>query len=123
MPYSVSRDAEAEYVDVVLFGDVGIVDVCQAREKAWELAQATGLYRFLTRFEDARLQIEAGDLANPHLHYEVLGMHRSMKSALLIPKDASIAEDVTVHEQMANRNQWQVRVFTNRAQALEWLMS
>jgi hypothetical protein len=123
MPYTVKKEAEAEYVSVVFFGDVGSEDICLAREQAWELAQAGGLYRFFTRFEDARLQIETRDLINPQLHYEAIGMHRAMKSALLIPRDARIAEDATVHEYMANRSLWQVRVFFDRAQALEWLMS
>ncbi|MEJ2107287.1 MAG: hypothetical protein P8X48_08155 [Acidiferrobacteraceae bacterium] len=123
MPYTVERDPEREFVSVVFFGDVGIEDVCLAREKAWELAQAEGLYRFFTRFEDARLQIETRDLINPQLHYEAIGMHRAMKSALLIPKDARIAEDATVHEYMANRSSWKVRVFFDRTQAMDWLMS
>lgn len=123
MPYTVERDPERELVSIVFFGDVGIEDVCQAREKAWDLAQSEGWYRFFTRFEDARVQIETGDLINPQLHYEAIGMHRAMRSALLVPRDVRIAEDATVHEYMANRNQWQVRVFFDRVQAMEWLMS
>ncbi len=123
MPYSVSWNPETEFVNVVLYGDVVNEDIRAAREEAWKLADAEGLRGFLTEFKDVRIHVDRKDLISPHKHYEAIGMRRYIKSALLLPKDARIAEEATVHEFMANMNMWQVRVFFDRAQAIEWLMA
>jgi hypothetical protein len=123
MPYRIEWDPETEYVNVILHGDVGIEDIRGAREAAWKLADGEGLRGFLTEFQDARLDVDTQDIVTSHKHFEAIGMRRYIKSALLVPMDAEIAQDATVHEYMARMNMWQVRVFFDRAQALEWLLN
>jgi hypothetical protein len=123
MPYRIERDPETEIVYIVFHGDVTMDDVRVAAEKAWQLADADGGYRFLSEFENARLQLSTQDLVSIHKHYEEIGVRKYMKSAIVVPQDAAIAGDATVHEYMANMDMWQVRVFFDRNQALKWLMS
>lgn len=123
MPYRIERDPETEIVYIVFHGDVTMKDVLVAADDAWKLADADGGYRFLSEFEDAQLQLSTQDLASIHKHYEKIGVRKYMKSAIVVPQDAGIAGDATVHEYMANMDMWQVRVFFNREQALDWLMS
>jgi hypothetical protein len=123
MSYSIDYDPESETVRVVLSGDITMDTIRTASQAAWRLADAEGGYRFLTEFDAARIKLSSLDLLAIHEHYEAIGIPKYIKSAILVPKDLQTIEDATVHEYVANMSMWQVRVFFDHANAMEWLMA
>lgn len=54
--------------------------------------------------------------------YEKLGMPRTSKVAVLMPKDALADKDVRFYETVCRNRGWQVSVFDVKDAAVKWLM-
>lgn len=122
MPSTVKYNPELEIVEAKYVGHVTGDEYKKDATVAFDLAKTNNTNLFL--IDDSEL-MDAGsvlDLYDLPALYEELGFKRSSKAALVLPiKSAAAAEDVRFYETVCINRGWQVQVFTERQEAVEWL--
>jgi len=122
MPWSVEYDSELGTVSCRYVGRVTDDDFRQATLKAFELAKANSTNRFLiddSKWEGGASIVGLYDL--PKLFTE-LGFERESRGALILPSSGTLqAEDARFFETVCINRGWQVKLFTDRQEALDWL--
>ena len=122
MPYEVEYNSELGIVEFTFTGSVTGEEFGRATIEGIDLAKAKDTKLFL--IDDSDLQ-DAGsviDLYNLPRLYEKLGLERGSRGAVVLPTASSkAAEDARFHETVCLNRGWQVKVFTDRQEAIDWL--
>ncbi len=123
MPSAVEFNSKLGIVEIRYTGRVTAEEFKKTTILGFELAKTNDTNLFL--IDDSELE-SAGALVGlydlPKL-YEELGLERLSKGAVVMPAASSrVAEAAQFHETVCRNRGWQVKVFTDRQEAIDWLM-
>ena len=125
MPWTVEYDSELRIIECRYVGQVTDDDFKEATAKAIALAKANNTKRFLV--DDSEWEGGASVLGLfelPEIHKE-LEADRTSRAALVLPPPSSTAEvrDAQFYETVCRNRGWNVRVFSELEEAIDWLTS
>ena len=86
-----------------------------------ELARGSGVWRFCTDVTGLVGGHSPGDLFAVVALLEQLGLPRTLREAILVPPATLAPQDVQFYEDTCRNRGWNVRIFTERERAFEWL--
>ena len=122
MPSTVEHNPELGIVEYKFVGRVTGDEIKKTTILGFDLARTNNTNLFL--IDDSELE-DAGsvvDLYNLPTLYEEQGLERGSKGAVVLPTaNAKVAEDARFHETVCLNRGWQVKVFTDRQEAIDWL--
>lgn len=121
MPWSVEFNAEQDLIETVYTGRVTKEEVQTATSKAFELAPKDRPSRFLTELGDIDLEHSVVDLYHLPKDWERMQFVRWNRMALLVPSAIAIMRDLQFFETTCLNQGWQVKIFTQRREAIAWL--
>ncbi len=110
-------------VESVYSGVVSPAELGRAVADTVALARESGIWRFCTDVTGLTGGHSTGDLFAVVSLLEQMGLPRTLREALLVPPSTIAAPDVQFYEDATRNRGWNVRLFTDRERALEWLRS
>jgi hypothetical protein len=110
-------------VESVYSGLVSPEELGRAVVAAVALARDTGTWRFYTDVTGLTGGHSTGDLFAVVALLEQLGLPRTLREAILTLPSTVAAPEVQFYEDASRNRGWNVRLFTERERALEWLRS
>ena len=123
MPWNVEYNSELGIVQGSYVGRVTADEFKEATIKAIGLAKDNNTNLFL--IDDSEYEGGAslfGLFELPDLHVE-MEADRSSRAALILPSSGTVAsEDARFYETLCLNRGWQVKVFSKRQDAIDWLM-
>lgn len=122
MPYEVVYLEELGIVLIKNIGELTYENFSKQSREAIELGRMKKAELFLsdcTKLIASASTIELYDF--PEM-YERLGMTRSSKIAVLISTDTAGDRDLLFYETVCRNRGWQIKVFTIKQSAMEWLL-
>lgn len=121
MPYRIEISSEPEKLEVKYFGKV---TEDEYRAAIIEFIDKKGGSKYLLVLTDC-LEMNIGpsvlDVYERINMYEKLGIDTETKEAILIPADQIVVENVKFYETACLNRGYNVRIFENRKEAIEWL--
>ncbi|HMT10937.1 MAG TPA: STAS/SEC14 domain-containing protein [Ignavibacteria bacterium] len=121
MPYRIEISSEPEKLEVKYFGKV---TEDEYRAAIIEFIEKKGGSKYLLVLTDC-LEMNIGpsvlDVYERINMYEKLGIDTETKEAILIPADQIVVENVKFYETACLNRGYNVRIFENRKEAIEWL--
>jgi hypothetical protein len=122
MPWTLSYDSEGNFVETTYSGTLAPDDLRAAIEQSLALARDRGTILFLGNCS----MLEGGHSVVDLYFFvgllETGGVPRTMREAILMPAlDSSAAGNVHFWETAARNRGFEVRIFSDRGAALEWL--
>ena len=121
MPWNVKLNAELGFIQTVFNGTITNQDSKDAIAEALALALKDGLHMFLTDVLDAESQVFIWEIYDIPSQWESLGASRKNKLALVVPKGGRMWEDARFYETTCRNRCWQVTVFSQHQEAIDWL--
>ncbi len=109
-------------VESTYTGDVPPDEQRRNIARAVELARAQGRFRFLTDLSAMHRGPTPGDLLAAIDHFDVLGLPRTLREALVLPPGSVTVEDVRFYEDACQNRGWNMRIFPGREAAIAWLL-
>lgn len=122
MPWSVELNTELDLIEEVFSGYVTKSEVEAATSKAFELAPKDRPARFLTELRNLDLEHSVVDLYHLPKEWERMQFMRWNRMALLVPSAIEIMKDLQFFETTCLNQGWQVKIFTQRQEAIAWLL-
>jgi hypothetical protein len=108
-------------VESVYSGAVSPEELERAVVAAVDLARESGTWRFYTDVTGLTGGHSVGDLFAVVGLLERLGLPRTLREALLVLPTTVAGPDVQFYEDACRNRGWNVRLFTERERAFEWL--
>jgi hypothetical protein len=121
MTWKVQLNAELGFIHIVHSGTVTEQDSKDATAEALALAQGNGPHLFLSDILDAESQLSTLDIYDKPSEWEALGLNRANKLALVVPEGGKTWEDARFYANTCRNQGWQVTVFSQRQEAIDWL--
>lgn len=124
MPWTVEYNAEYDIIQCTYVGRITDDDFKKATIRSRDLAKTNNTSRFL--IDDSEWEGGASTLGLHGLPalFEELGFERTSRGALILPPlGTAEAEDAHFFETVCYNRGWQVKVFTDRQDAIDWLTS
>ena len=124
MPWSVKQDPEPGLTELDCSGCLTNHDIEATETKALALAAEAGPGRFLKDLS----KVEALDLTTLDIYYlperwRSLQANRRNREAILAPDSSAIMNDLLFYETVCQNRGWQVKIFSQRQDAIEWLLA
>ena len=110
-------------IESVYSGTVSPEELERAVVAAVEFARQSGTWRFYTDVTGLTGGHSVGDLFAVVGLLERLGLPRTLREAILVPPTTVAGLDIQFYEDACRNRGWNVRLFTERECALEWLHS
>ena len=124
MPWKVTVCAEPGFIETVYTGRITKRDSSAATVETLALANSAGVFFFLSDLTDAQLDFSTVDIFNIPTEWESADVKRGGGGlAVVVPADGSLKRDAEFYEDTCRNRGWNVRVFTDRRRAVEWLTS
>lgn len=108
-------------VESVYAGDVSPAELEKAVRGAIALALEAGIFRFFTDVSGLTGGHSAGDLFAVLGLLEEMGLPRTLREAIVVPRSTLAATDVRFWEDACRNRGWNVRLFPDREGAMAWL--
>ena len=119
--WEIELNAELGFIDTVFKGTITNQDSIDATLDALALASGKGPHMFLTDVLNAESQLSATEIYGVPRQWEALGANRANKLALVVPEGGSLWKDARFYETACRNEGWQVEVFSQRQEAIDWL--
>lgn len=123
MTWKIQVNAELGLIETIYSGQLTKQEALEATAETLAQAAATGdgPYLFLSDFLDAESVQSTLDLHSTPSEWEATGVSRASKLALIVPKGGKGWEDARFYETTCRNRGWQVAVFSQRQEAMDWL--
>jgi len=122
MAWMLEYDGTLRIVDIVFSGITSGRDLQEATTKCILLAKEQGTVQFLVDAEELELFAPLVDIIDlPDKQYVVEGLERLSRVALVNPKSPKAKEAAYFYETVCINRGWNVQLFPNRDDAIEWL--
>ncbi|OEU50371.1 MAG: hypothetical protein BA871_03945 [Desulfuromonadales bacterium C00003096] len=121
MPWSVELNTELDLIESIYSGYVTICEVEAATLKAFDLASKERPSRFLTELREVELEHSVADLYFIPKEWQRMQAMRMSRLALLVFGCEAMMKDLQFFETTCHNQGWQVRIFTQRQDAIDWL--
>ena len=122
MPWNVEYNAECNIIESAYVGKVTDDEFRKGALRSRELSRANNTKLFL--IDDSKWEGGASVLGlyNHPALYEELGFERGSKGAVIPPPSGTeAAEDVEFYENVCVNRGWQVKICSDRQEAIDWL--
>ena len=123
MPWNIKLNDEKKIVELAYFGVVSADDLNKALAAALKLSKENEIKLFLADCSQMIGGHSVTDLYYLATIYEASGFTRDMKEALLMPAMQSTHEQVKFYETTCLNNGFNVRIFNEVGEAINWLTS
>jgi hypothetical protein len=120
MPFKIEHIADRDYLLVTFTGPITMALVREYMDALLPILEETGCRRLLSDSTHAQLQVTTMDILQFPKMAETTPLTTELKRAALAPEDTSGYE---MYETFSKIQGQDVRVFTDRSEALEWLLS
>lgn len=122
MAYTLEYNRTLGIVELVFSGSHTQAESRESAAKAIALGKEHGDAHALVDATETELSVSILDLLDlPDRHYVEHDMSRRIKVAVLPPKNPGAKEDAWFFENTCRNRGWQVSLFANREDAIEWL--
>lgn len=121
MAWAANYNRDQNLVELIYKGTVSPADLHEALLAAAKLARENNCILFLADCTDMEGGHSVVDLYGLISLYESVGLQLNMKEALLLPSLKSPKEDVEFYETACLNKGFNVKVFSYKEKALEWL--
>jgi len=122
MPHEIKVNKQYDLVEIAYIGLITPGELVAVVEETMVLARGNGILKF---FADCTTMIgghSITDLYGLISLYESIGVPHGMKEAILLPALTSAAADVRFYETACYNKGYNVKVFKNSKDALNWLV-
>ncbi len=125
MPYELHTDTEHAILRLVYTGVITNGDLEQATRAGAQQVSETGMRRALadlsavTRIDATQARV----FELPQTVYPDAGLNRQLRIAVLVPPDEQVVKLARFYELVCQNRGWQARIFSDRDEAVAWLMS
>jgi len=124
MPWTVDYNAEFNIIESASVGRVTDDEFIKGAIRSRELSRDKNTKLFLIDASKWKGGASVVGLYDRPALYEELGFERDSKGALILPPSGSKeAEDAKFYETVCANRAWQVRVFSDRQKAINWLIN
>jgi len=123
MPWRVQYSETQDIVEVVYWGETSASDVRDAAVEAITLAKE---HEATFGLVDCLEQTRTGsvlDLYELPALYDHEGLSRTIRMALVEPRDPKVRDLAMFYETVCKNRGWQIQTFPTREVALDWLLS
>jgi hypothetical protein len=122
MPWSVTYNPTLEIIEELFCGPVSVAEFREAVSKRISLEKETGSNKILNDVSEVEVDASVLDLLNfPNKQYQIEGSNRSIRMALVMPKEEKSKELAEFFVTACLNRGWQVKEFTERQEAIDWL--
>jgi hypothetical protein len=122
MAYTLDYNRTLKIVELVYTGPYTAAESRESTSRAIALGKEHGDANALVDATEAELAISIVDLLDlPDTQYNAQDMSRKIRVAVLPPRKPESEEDARFYETACLNRGWQVRLFTSRDDAIEWL--
>jgi hypothetical protein len=126
LPWKISQDPANGLIELVFHGPVSGKDLRKAASECIALGEQVGAKKFLMVLSDlVEIELNASlfDLLDlPNRQFEQEGVERHSRNAVVIPATHKARESMRFYETASRNRGWQVRMFSERQEAVGWLM-
>ena len=124
MTWTVEYNSTLRIVDIVFTGITSGRDLQEATTKCILLGKERGTVQFLVDAAELELFAPLVDILDlPEKQYVEEGLDRLSRVALVNPRSAKAKEAAEFYKTVCINRGWSVRLFPERAEAIEWLMA
>ncbi len=121
MGWKVELDTEKGFIHSVYYGFVTKDEILRGTAETLRLSAGKGPRKFFTEWIDATPKLSTMEIFVIPDEWEAAGIDRKSVLAIVIPKGGSLWEDAVFYEDTCRNRGWQVRLFSERNSAIEWL--
>ena len=121
MVWRVEFNAEWGCIHSVYSGAFTKQDADEATAAALSLAPGDGPHLFLTDLLDADSKLSTVDIYSTPREWEIAGVSRAHRLALVVPEGGRMWNDAQFYETTCCNRGWQVKVFSCKQRAIDWL--
>lgn len=122
MPYTINFLDKEGIIESVSTGKLTFEDYSNQSKEAIELALKKNTNLFFLDTSNLSASIKASEILSIPDFWESIGTPRTYKLAVLIPKDASLYEDIKFFETVCRNRGWHTKLFEKKEAAIEWLL-
>ncbi|MHC4249814.1 MAG: hypothetical protein ACYS9X_11865 [Planctomycetota bacterium] len=121
MPWRVEINRELGCIHTVYTGTVTKQDAIDATAEALSLAKEGRRNLFLSDFLNADPHISTLDIYDIPSEWGSAGANRANRLALVVPEGGRLWKDARFYESTCRNQGWNVRIFSCRQRAVDWL--
>lgn len=123
MPFQQIFHSDRHYIEVCYYDEVSPELVQQSIEEGWQLANKNNCFLFLVDFSELK---PSGSFLTPYdaaKDIKTTSNQVIIKEALIKPKIAQAAEEISFFETTALNRGINAKMFSDRNDALNWLLA
>ena len=121
MAWKVERDTRTGFIHSVYSGIVSKDDFMAGMDEALRLAAGKGPQKFLTEWVNATATLSTMEIFVIPSEWKSRDVNKKSYLALVVSKEKRKWEDAVFYENICRNRGWQVRVFSDRNEAIAWL--
>ncbi len=122
MSYEIRFMEENEVVVIENKGELTYDELVKQTQEAIKLGQGKNSRLFLTNFSNVKVQAQTMELFDFPKIYEQLGMTRTSRIAVVVSEIELKTEELYFYETICLNRGWNIKIFLQRDQALDWLI-
>ncbi len=123
MPYTLNLADDPERIEMVYYGTVSAEEYKNALVEFVIFQKEHRRLLVLTDLTDMVVTPSILNVYDAINMFENMGIHRNTSEALIIPANKFAVENVKFYENACQNRGFNVRLFTDRDEALKWLAS
>ena len=124
MPWSDKQHPEYELIEMVYKGCITLDDMNSAGMKTKAVAEELGINRFLLDLNDVEaFDVSTFDLYDRPEQWRGLRAKSKNRLALHVPDSKEIMKAARFYETVCRNRGWNVQIFSQRQEAIDWLMT
>jgi len=122
MSWSISFNEQKQFIELVLADTNSGQDIRDATKEGVALSKARGVSRFLVDASKMHITASLADILDlPNRQYFDEGLDRNSRVAVVNPESDRSKEATQFYETASVNRGWQVRTFSDRSDAEDWL--
>jgi len=121
MALKVTMNHEMGFIETTYSDEITIQDVTEATMKCLEFVHDEGPLKFLTDIANADLNLSVIEIFKQPDSWEALGFKRINSLAIVQGVKQKRKDDLSFLEDVSVNRGWNVKMFTERKDAIEWL--
>jgi len=122
MAWKVERDADHGFIHTIYSGIVTKDDITDSLTETLKILSGKGPQKFLSEWIDATSTLTTTEIYAIPDEWETSDINRGSVLALVIQNKPQSHQDAKFYENTCVNRGWRVRIFTNRNDAVEWLV-
>lgn len=123
MAWKASLNPENGFIEVTYSSRVTMQDVSEANADILTFVQVESPLKFFVNIVDAELELSVIDLFKIPESWDALGFGRGNSMCVVTRESSNQTKDLSFLEDVSVNRGWNVKIFTNNKEAIQWLAS